>query len=100
MRRLIFAIVILATLFAPWPLAAQEQSASIQGIVKDSQGGVLPGVTVEARNAQGGVVTTYTDARGAYRFPSLLPGQVRHHGHAEQLQDRQGGRGGPAARPD
>ena len=74
MRRLVFVILV-AALLAPWPAAAQEQSAAIQGIVKDSQGGVLPGVTVEARNAQGAVVTTYTDGRGAYRFPSLLPGR-------------------------
>jgi hypothetical protein len=74
MRRLIF-VILLAALLAPWPAAAQEQSASIQGIVKDSQGGVLPGVTVEARNAQGAVTATYTDGRGAYRFPSLPPGK-------------------------
>lgn len=75
MRRLTFVIILLASLFAPWPIAAQEQRASIQGIVKDSQGGVLPGVTVEARDAQGAVVAAYTDGRGVYRFPSLLPGK-------------------------
>jgi hypothetical protein len=59
------------------PLAAQTSSSgSVQGTVKDSQGGVLPGVTVTAysdalvsRHA-----TTVTDGRGVYRFPSLPPG--------------------------
>jgi len=54
---------------------AQEQRGSIQGIVKDSSGAVLPGVTVEARSpALVGVATAVTDAQGAYRFPSLSPG--------------------------
>ena len=44
-----FVLLFLA-LLAPWPVAAQEQSGSIQGVVKDTSGGVLPGVTVEARS--------------------------------------------------
>ena len=44
--------------------------------MKDSSGGVLPGVTVEARNAaQTGTVAAVTDANGKYRFPSLAPGR-------------------------
>lgn len=74
MLRVILGVLVAALAFAP-PLAAQEQSASIQGIIKDSQGGVLPGVTVDARSAQGAVTSTVTDGRGAYRFPSLLPGK-------------------------
>ncbi len=54
---------------------AQEQSGSIQGVVKDAQGGVLPGVTVEARSSRNaGVTTRVTDASGVYRFPALPPG--------------------------
>jgi len=54
---------------------AQEQRGSIEGIVKDSQGGVLPGVTVEALSVAGGSVgITVTDATGTYRFPALPPG--------------------------
>jgi len=55
---------------------AQEQRGSIEGLVKDSQGGVLPGVTVEARNAAGGsVVVSVTDENGIYRFPALPAGE-------------------------
>lgn len=68
---LLCAMVLLAT----WPLAAQELSGSIQGVVKDTSGGVLPGVTVEARSPQVvGVTTTVTDAQGVFRFPALPPG--------------------------
>ena len=50
---------------------AQEQSGAIQGTVKDAQGGVLPGVTVEVKNqATGAVQSTVSDASGIYRFPS------------------------------
>ena len=57
------------------PAFAQEQRASIEGIVKDSTGAVMPGVTVEAKNeATGVVVSAVSDANGVYRFPSLASG--------------------------
>src|SRR4030067_1170223 len=58
------------------PAFAQEQRGSIEGIVKDSSGAVLPGVTVEARNPAGGAVaTSITDETGSYRFPALPTGE-------------------------
>jgi hypothetical protein len=67
----LFAVLLLAL-----PAAAQEQTGSIQGSVKDAQGGVLPGVTVEAKNvATGAVQTTVTGEAGIYRFPALPPGR-------------------------
>jgi len=54
---------------------AQEQRGSLEGTVKDAQGAVLPGATVEARSAALiGVRTETTDANGHYRFPALPPG--------------------------
>ncbi|MFB3854051.1 MAG: carboxypeptidase regulatory-like domain-containing protein [Vicinamibacterales bacterium] len=71
-RLLVLAVVLLAAL----PAAAQEQTGSIQGVVRDASGGVLPGVTVEARSlGQAGAVTATTDAEGVYRFPALAPGR-------------------------
>jgi hypothetical protein len=64
-----------AVLLLALPAAAQEQTGSIQGVVKDSSGAVLPGVTVEARSPSAvGVSTATTDANGNYRFPALPPG--------------------------
>jgi hypothetical protein len=66
--------VLLCTLVFSLPALAQEQRGSIEGVVKDSQGGVVPGVTVDALSASGAVVSTVSDGNGVYRFPSLAPG--------------------------
>src|SRR5438552_12769852 len=73
MRLRTFSVLLSVLIFAA-PAAAQEQRGSIEGMVKDTSGAVLPGVTVEARSAAGAVLTTVTDGTGTYRFPSVLPG--------------------------
>jgi hypothetical protein len=73
MRARTFAALMVALLFA-WPAAAQEQRGSIEGVVRDSSGAVLPGVTVEARTTTGVVLTSTSDSEGTYRFPSVAPG--------------------------
>ncbi len=63
-------LVLIAT-----PALAQEQHGSIEGVVKDASGGLLPGATVEARSPSlVGAASASTDAQGEYRFPSLAPG--------------------------
>src|SRR5215510_11292370 len=58
------------------PVAGQEQRGSIEGVVKDSSGAVLPGVTVDAKSpAMVGVASAVSDTSGVYRFPSLPPGR-------------------------
>jgi hypothetical protein len=74
MKRVLLAFALLGVLTTT--AAAQEQRGSIEGIVRDSSGGVLPGVTMEARSpSMAGVQTTVTDADGLYRFPALPPGR-------------------------
>ena len=53
---------LMAVLLLAWPVAAQDQRGTIEGIVKDASGAVLPGVTVEAKTATGVVLST-TDRR-------------------------------------
>ena len=54
---------------------AQETRGSIEGVVKDASGAVLPGATVEARSPSlVGVSSTNSDSNGVYRFPALAPG--------------------------
>lgn len=55
---------------------AQVQTGSILVRVFDEQGGVLPGatVTISSPVLVGSQMTGVTDAGGAYRFPSLPPG--------------------------
>lgn len=57
------------------PSAAAAQSA-ITGVVRDSSGGVLPGVTVEAASNAliEGTRSAITDAQGLYRLVDLRPG--------------------------
>ena len=69
------ALILLSGLAVP--LAAQSASTgSLQGTVKDADGGALPGVTVTASSDAlvAGKLTAVTDERGTYRFPSLPPG--------------------------
>ena len=61
MRRSASALLALLLLLAPAMASAQETRGSIEGVVKDNTGAVLPGVTVEARNAQGGVATAVSE---------------------------------------
>lgn len=57
-------------------LSAQGGSAQIAGVVRDEQGGVLPGVAVTLRNQDTGVSrTATTEVDGRYRFPALAPGR-------------------------
>jgi hypothetical protein len=55
---------------------AQAQTGSITGVVADTSGGILPGVTVSVSGEKliGGVQTQVTDASGNYRFDRLPPG--------------------------
>jgi len=66
MKRNASLCVFFAMLVWLTPLAsAQETGASIEGVVKDTSGGVLPGVTVEARTGAGAVVTAVPMTRAS-----------------------------------
>jgi hypothetical protein len=74
-RSSINSVLVLVCLgaFAP---SAFAQNAQIAGVVRDSSGGVIPGVTVTARNADTGLTrVAVTEATGDYRVPSLPPGK-------------------------
>jgi carboxypeptidase family protein len=75
MRALGLVRVVAVSAFFLLPCAAWAQS-SITGIVRDSSGGVLPGVTVEAASPAliEGVRSGVTDAQGIYKVVDLRPG--------------------------
>jgi hypothetical protein len=54
----------------------QSTGGNIRGVVNDSEGKPLPGVTVtiSSKTLMGGTRTTYTNELGVYRFPSLPVG--------------------------
>jgi len=64
------------TLVLLLPVAALAQATGqINGLVTDTQGGVLPGVTVEVTNlATGAIRAAVTGADGLYTVPLLQPG--------------------------
>jgi hypothetical protein len=76
MRSVLFrTFLALALAIASVPAAmAQETTGSIEGVVRDSGGAVLPGATVEATGPSGTVVAV-TNERGEYRFPRLPSGR-------------------------
>src|SRR5262245_49161162 len=76
MRRLVGCAVLFASfLILPSSVFAQAL-ASITGVVKDTSGAVLPGVTVEAASPVliEKVRTVVSDGTGQYRIEQLRPG--------------------------
>ncbi len=69
-------IVCGAALLALLPASASAQTSGIAGVVKDSSGAVLPGVTVEASSPAliEKVRSAVTDSSGQYKITTLRPG--------------------------
>src|SRR5437899_188689 len=73
-RLAILAIVGTLMLAVHAPLQAQTTSASVSGLVKDSQGGALPGASVTLTSrTQGGTLTTLSDSEGRFVFAIVRP---------------------------
>ena len=68
-------LLMVATIALAGSALAQGPNGRIEGIVRDEQGAVLPGVMITLRNAATGVARTVTnEADGRYAFPALAPG--------------------------
>src|SRR3954451_5588494 len=75
MKRFSGGLLVAFFLALSLPLLAQEQTASIQGLITDSSGAALPGVTVEASSTERGQrLSVQSDSAGRYHFPSVPPG--------------------------
>ena len=70
---------VLFTALALVPATVVAQNAEIAGVVRDTSGAVLPGVTVEASSPA--LIeksrTVFTDSQGQYRVIALSPGTYR-----------------------
>ena len=77
LRRASITALVLAVAFGmATPGMAQTTNGVIAGIISDAQGGVLPGVTVTARNIDTGASRTIvTEADGRFRLAGLIPGR-------------------------
>src|SRR5215210_6306392 len=70
-------VMCVLSLLAATTAGAQVQTGSIVGVVSDTSGAVLPGVTVSLSGERliGGTKTFTTDVTGSYRFDRLSPGE-------------------------
>ncbi len=58
--------------------AAHQLTGSVEGTIRDTSGGVLPGTTVELKNvATGATLSQVTGSAGNYSFTSVKPGSYR-----------------------
>jgi hypothetical protein len=76
-RPVLFAFVAACVIGIPGTVSAQSTtSGAIAGVVKDSTGAVLPGVTVEAASPAliEKMVTAVSDDAGNYKIINLRPG--------------------------
>ena len=68
------ALLVLGSLFAGRPAAAQSTSTGIHGTVSDDSG-ALPGASVVARDTQNGFrYETVTDGQGFFSLSGMRPG--------------------------
>ena len=75
MRRVVMCLVVSSGILAP-SIASAQEAASIVGLVRDTTGAVMPGVTVEAASPSliEKVRSVVTDEAGRYAIVSLRPG--------------------------
>ena len=77
MKRFMIAAMLLA-LALPGSALAQVDRATLSGLVKDSGGAVLPGVTVTVTNLATNVASTQqTTETGSYLVVNLIPGRYQ-----------------------
>ena len=91
LRSLLPACCLVICAFFPAVVSAQS---AISGLVRDTSGAVMPGVTVEAASPVliEKVRSAVTDDQGRYTIIDLRPGVYTRHVHAARVQHLQAGR--------
>jgi Carboxypeptidase regulatory-like domain/TonB dependent receptor len=87
------AVLHVVVLLLPLTAVAQSTNATLDGTIRDGQGGVLPGATVTVTNESTGLLRSVTTGdRGSYRISELPPGRytVRVEMPAFSAVERQG----------
>ena len=75
-RQPLFLFVLIGVSLLPPAAFAQQETATLTGIVRDESGAIVQGATVTVTNVQTNIgVKTETDDAGAYVIPSLRPGE-------------------------
>jgi outer membrane receptor protein involved in Fe transport len=68
------ALLMSFALFAGSVFAQTTTTGSIEGVVTDSTGAAVPGITVTATRQGGRALTATTNEGGSFRFPNVEPG--------------------------
>ena len=97
-RQVFFSLILLLAVGVFAPGVASAQDATIAGTVTDTTGGILPGVTVDARDAAGRSQVTVTDGTGQFTFSGLAPGTYAVDVHPLRLHRARVGGGGARRR--
>jgi hypothetical protein len=92
LRGAILALALVAIACTGHNVFAQTGRASITGVISDSSGAVVDGVSVTATNTATGVaVATKTNSAGSFSLLQLIPGtysiHVEKEGFSSQVQD-------------
>src|SRR5260370_12361864 len=73
--RLVYALIAVLLSFMPLRVQAQLSTATVTGVVKDSNGSVIPGVNMVLKNTETtNERTALTNGAGNYVFLSVTPG--------------------------
>jgi hypothetical protein len=91
-RRRTSLAVMLVLLVSSTVSAAQQETATLVGVVTDASGAVVPGATVSVTNVSTNISTkAQANAEGFYTIPSLRPGEyivmVESPGFSRTLRD-------------
>jgi outer membrane receptor protein involved in Fe transport len=78
------ALLMSFALFAGSAFAQTTTTGSIEGVVTDSTGAAVPGITVTATRQGGRSITATTNEDGSFRFPNVEPGQYTVSVEAEK----------------
>ncbi|PYR58411.1 MAG: hypothetical protein DMF91_17285 [Acidobacteria bacterium] len=82
-------LLVFALVMASGRIAAAQSTATLQGTVTDTQGAVMPSVSIIARNTATGVErSVVTSSAGEYVAAALRPGHYEVVAHLEGFQDQ------------
>ena len=101
MFRLILALILGVAMAVPAAAQSTAINGSIEGVVTDESGAVLPGVTVTVANLDtGDTRVVVTNESGLYRAPLLPLGKLPRDRRAAGLQEVRADRHQHLGRPD
>lgn len=87
MKRLLHVLLIVAVLLWTAVLFGQTYLGSINGIISDNTGAVIPNATVTVTNVAKGIMQTYkTNQAGSYAAQNLEPGEYTVRAEAPQFR--------------